>query len=112
MDEDDNRGERRDSLFLLAQLRLGSVEMPVKVRNLSSGGAMIEGATRATKGATVSVNIRNIGWTEGDIAWVEGNRCGIAFRDQIDPLAARTQISGKETTPAPSQRTTAGLRRL
>ena len=112
MDEDDIRRERRDSLFLQAQLRLGSVELPVKVRNLSSGGAMIEGALRATKGAAVSLNLRNIGWIEGDVAWVEGNRCGVAFRDQIDPVAARFQISGKETTPVQRLRPTTDLKRL
>jgi hypothetical protein len=111
MDNEDIRRQRRDSLFLLATLRLGSVELPVKVRNLSSGGAMIVGAADVAKRATVSVNIRNIGWIDGEIAWGEGNRCGIAFREQIDPQAARFQVTAKEPS-LPSQRVTTGPKRL
>ena len=112
MDNENAKRERRDSLFLLATLRLGLVELPVKVRNLSSGGAMLEGVVSAKKGAPVSLNIRNIGWVDGDIAWVEGARCGISFRDQIDPQAARIQISATDSRPAQSQSFRTGLRRI
>ena len=92
----DTRQVDRDSLFLLAQLRIdGQSEMyRVKVRNLSAGGMMAEGVVRVTRGALVEVELRNLGWVEGTVAWKQDNRFGIAFVDEIDPKAARAPVSG------------------
>ena len=101
MADQDHRQLSRDSLFLLADLRLeGEAEAhKVKVRNLSAGGMMAEGAVRAVRGMIASVNIRNIGWVEGEIAWVQGDRCGIAFGEDIDPMIARAPVVAGESTP-------------
>ena len=95
MADNDHRQLSRDSLFLLAELRLeGADEVHrVKVRNLSAGGMMAEGAVGAERGLPVAVQIRNIGWVEGTIAWVQGDRCGIAFADDIDPMIARAPVA-------------------
>jgi hypothetical protein len=89
----DTRQLSRDSLFLLANLKVegdpGENEYRVKVRNLSSGGMMAEGAVKVARGARVSVELRNIGWVEGSVAWKADDRFGIAFIDEIDPLLAR-----------------------
>lgn len=84
----------RDSLFLMADIRVDGLdgEHRIKVRNLSSGGMMGEGPVRIPRGALVEVGIRNIGWVEGSVAWVQDNRFGIAFRDEIDPKIARAPI--------------------
>ena len=81
----------RDSLFLLAELCLEGSDQRyrVKVRNLSAGGMMAEGEARVAAGTKVSLNLRNIGWVEGSVAWVQENRFGIAFRDEIDARAVR-----------------------
>lgn len=101
MAKDEHRSRSRDSLLLLADLRFADAQTPrrVRVRNLSAGGMMAEGAEAAVPGTLVEVNIRNIGWVAGRIAWVEGERCGIAFREAIDPLAARAPVSTGEGTP-------------
>ena len=95
MDESDNRQIARDSLFVMAELRLegSDEEHRIKVRNLSAGGMMGEGTVRVVRGAVIAVNIRNIGWVEGSIAWVQEDRFGIAFRDDIDPKVARAPLS-------------------
>lgn len=97
----EHRTIARDSLFVLAELRLDGVEgeHKVRVRNLSSGGLMVEGAPTSVRGQLAWVNIRNIGWVEGSIAWVEGPRCGVAFREEIDPKVARAPVSSGEGTP-------------
>ena len=41
----------------------------------------------------VSVDLRNIGWVRGSVAWVQDNRFGIAFADEIDPKLARQQTN-------------------
>jgi hypothetical protein len=94
MDSSENRQLARDSLFLMADLRVDGVdgEHRIKVRNLSSGGMMGEGPVRVTRGSVVEVNIRNIGWVEGSVAWVHENRFGVAFRDEIDPTVARMPV--------------------
>lgn len=87
----DTRQVNRDSLFLLAQLRVDGQDglHRVKVRNLSAGGMMAEGDARVMRGSLVAVDLRNIGWVEGTVAWKQDNRFGIAFVEEIDPKLAR-----------------------
>jgi hypothetical protein len=98
MDGNENRQIARDSLFVMADLRLEGLdtEYRIKVRNLSSGGMMGEGAVRVVRGTMVFVNIRNIGWVEGSVAWVQDNRFGVAFRDEIEPKDARATTASGE----------------
>ena len=98
----ETRHIQRDSLFLTAEVRLDGEEAAerVKVRNLSARGMMAEGSMSVLRGARVSINLRNIGWIEGSVAWVHDNRFGIAFAKEVDPKLARTQIGGGEiSTP-------------
>lgn len=99
MDGSENRQIARDSLFLMADLRVDGLdgEHRIKVRNLSAGGMMGEGPVRVLRGAIVDVNIRNIGWVEGSVAWVQDNRFGIAFRDEIDPVIARASVDASSS---------------
>jgi PilZ domain len=101
MDEAEQRQLSRDSLFVMADLRLegSDEEHRVKVRNLSSGGMMGEGSVRVARGEIIQVHIRNIGWVEGSIAWVQDNRFGIAFREDIDPKVARAPTLSGEHSP-------------
>jgi hypothetical protein len=101
MDGNDNRQIARDSLFVMADIRLDGVdgEFRIKVRNLSAGGLMGEGDLRVQRGAPVWINIRNIGWSEGTIAWVQDTRFGVAFREEIDPKVARAPVAAGEGTP-------------
>ncbi len=101
MDEAEQRHIARDSLFVMVDLRLDGSEEEhrIKMRNLSSGGMMGEGTVRVFRGAAISVNIRNIGWVEGSIAWVHESRFGIAFREDIDPKVARAPAAPGEHSP-------------
>lgn len=101
MSDSGNRQLGRDSLFVLAELRIDGVESEqrIRVRNLSAGGLMADGAERIQRGQMVWVNLRNLGWTEGAVAWVQDNRCGIAFREEIDPRLVRAPVSEGTSTP-------------
>ncbi|MDE1468558.1 PilZ domain-containing protein [Aurantiacibacter sp. D1-12] len=92
----DTRQVGRDSLFLLAQVRVDGQDNAsrVKVRNLSAGGMMAEGEMDVIRGARVEVELRNLGWVAGTVAWCQGNRFGIAFVDEIDPKLARAPVAG------------------
>jgi len=103
----DTRQVNRDSLFLLAQLRVDGdgPEYRVKIRNLSAGGAMAEGEVRVMRGAQVSVELRNIGWVEGSVAWKQDNRFGIAFAAEIDPKLVRSPVTAAvDQRPTPYAR--------
>jgi hypothetical protein len=84
----------RDSLLLIAQLRVdgGEAEYRVKVRNLSPAGMMAEGSAPVGRGSLVSVGLRNVGWVEGSVAWKQDDRFGIAFAEEIDPKDARAPV--------------------
>lgn len=85
IDRQDNRRHDRDSLFLVAELRLERDGAPydVKLRNISDSGVMAEGAMRVSRGSRVYVDLRNIGIVAGQVAWAAGDRCGIAFDETI-----------------------------
>lgn len=102
MNDSENRQVTRDSLFLMADLRVDGLDgdYRIKVRNLSAGGMMGEGPVHVVRGAVVFVNIRNVGWVEGSVAWVQDNRFGVAFREDIDPKLARAPV-GVGEDPAP-----------
>lgn len=98
------RSQDRNSLFLKAVLRFpaSGAQGEVRVRNLSSGGLMAEAPLQAARGEAVEINLKNLGWITGKVAWVAESRCGIAFDYPIDPRAARQQIGGgnvDETMP-------------
>lgn len=101
MKDVETRQVNRDSLFLLAQLRVdGSDQLyRVKVRNLSAGGMMAEGLAPVTRGKPVSVELRNIGWVAGNVAWKQDERFGIAFADEIDPRLARAPVAAAAPSP-------------
>jgi hypothetical protein len=103
MDGNENRQIARDSLFVMADLRLPGAEEEhrIKVRNLSAGGMMGEGPVRVLRGARVEINIRNIGWVEGSVAWVQDDRFGVAFGEEIDPKVARAPVAASGTLVAP-----------
>ena len=87
----ETRSVSRDSLFLLANVRVEqkSEQHRVRVRNLSDGGMMGEGPMTVARGNRVEVELRNIGTIMGSVAWVQDHRFGIAFDEEIDSQKAR-----------------------
>ncbi|WP_068076065.1 PilZ domain-containing protein [Novosphingobium lentum] len=102
MTELDHRHLGRDSLFLMADVRLTGtdVEHRIKVRNLSPGGMMAEGPMKVQRGTQLQVNLRNIGWTDGVVAWIQDSRFGIAFFEDVDAKLVRAPVPvGESMTP-------------
>lgn len=99
----DTRNISRDSLFLLGSLRVegSDAEHKIKVRNLSAGGMMTDCALQLTRGARVAIELRNIGWVQGAVAWVQGDRIGVAFDNAIDPKLARPSVSSGKDSSTP-----------
>jgi len=95
MDQVDTRNVNRESLLLLANLRVDGQDTVhrVRIRNLSAGGMMAETDASVARGSRVSVELRNIGWIEGSVAWKQDNRFGIAWVDTIDPGKVREPVT-------------------
>ncbi len=98
MSSSEHRHIARDSLFVMATMRLDGVdgEHRVRVRNLSSGGMMAEGGPKVSRGQTLTVDLRGHGEVQGSVAWVQDSRIGIAFSHEIDPRAARVTSAPTE----------------
>jgi hypothetical protein len=94
------RAEPRDSLFLQAVFtRQGREPLTLRVRNLSSGGLMADCTEPMTKGESIDAEIRGIGTVSGKVAWVGGNRFGMAFEIRVDPKLARKPVGTSAAKP-------------
>lgn len=84
----DDRG--RDSLCLVARLQVvgAETETIVQVRNLSSGGLMVELPEPLEPDSMVRIELSGLGWIAGRIAWQTEGRAGIAFDRPVDPHRA------------------------
>lgn len=78
-----NRRSTRSPVLLSAKVEVNGKEIPVILRNLSSNGALIEGAGLPGDGATTKFH-RNELTVEGRIVWVEGRYAGISFDRELD----------------------------
>lgn len=98
MGDNEHRQIARDSLFVMAELRVDGLpgEHRVRVRNLSAGGLMAECPLAVQRGQMVMIKLRNLGWVEGSVAWVQDSRFGIAFRTEIDPKIARAPATSED----------------
>jgi len=98
--ENPKRDAERDSLFLKTTIHFvnGDTHDNVRVRNISAGGMMAEASIQPNRGDSVEVELRNIGWITGSVAWVATGRFGIAFDHSIDPKLARKPVGQTKTS--------------
>ena len=102
MSDVETRSVSRDSLFLLATLRLEGEQKPhrVRVRNLSDGGMMAEGSLLVQRGLRLEIELRGVGSVGGSVAWVQDKRFGIAFDRDIDAQVARKPSEPTDDAPS------------
>jgi hypothetical protein len=73
-----NRRSRRSPVLLAASIEVDGVFVPVKLRNLSEVGALVEGDRLPSEGA-LTVFERKEMRLPGRVVWVEGKYAGVAF---------------------------------
>ena len=91
-----NRRARRSNVLLAASIEAFGKLIPVKLRNLSTDGALIEGKNLPLEGARV-VFCRNELSVESHIAWVHGEQAGVAFTRKIPSEDVLRNIPGPRT---------------
>jgi hypothetical protein len=78
-----NRTKPRSNVFLSAVIFVGAVPLPVRVRNLSSQGALLDGGSLPSPGARVRL-VRGDLSAEGEVAWQTGGQAGLRFAGEIN----------------------------
>lgn len=68
----------RKNLFLSATAEAAGVSAPVRIRNLSEDGAMIDGPALPEVGSTFLLRRLDVA-VEARVIWNEGGRCGVKF---------------------------------
>ena len=101
---DQNRRSRRSNVLLAASIETSGAAIPVKLRNLSTEGALIEGDSLPVEGSEVMFR-RNELSVGGSIAWVHGKQAGVAF---ARPIAQEDVL---RNIPKPRDRATVPYRR-
>lgn len=74
--------EARKNLFLSATVELGEHSCPVRIRNLSAGGAMFDGPVLPPAGTTIYLRRLEVS-APARVAWSRDGRCGVAFDSAI-----------------------------
>lgn len=100
MDESSSPGKRRSSrsnVLLAATLDLGGASIPVKLRNLSEQGALVEADNLPLEESEIMF-CRNDLRVLGRIAWVNEKQAGIAF---AEPLSTQDVL---RNVPQPRRR--------
>ena len=99
-----NRRSRRSPVLLAASIEIAGTPEPVKLRNLSEEGALIEGERLPLEGTTTFFR-RNELRLKSRIVWVEGRFAGVAF---ARPLKSDEVL---RHVPPPRQRVNPEFRR-
>jgi len=97
------RRARRSPVLLAATIELGGAEHQVKLRNLSSEGALIEGAGDLPEYDSITFCRKDLR-VRARIAWVHGKHAGIAFDKPLEPAEVLRHVPRRESAkPLPSE---------
>ena len=99
-----NRKTRRSNVLMSASLELSGTSMPVKLRNLSADGALVEADKLPVEGTSILFRKGDLS-VPGRVAWVKGRRAGVGFEQKLMPEQLLRHI------PAPRPRVTPDFRR-
>lgn len=78
----DRRSELRSSVFLAASLQFGPVSLPVRVRNISASGALIEAFNLPAPGTRVRLQRGRLE-VSGELGWRDLHLGGLTFEKHI-----------------------------
>lgn len=95
MSEADLRADPRTSIYLAAALYTDGCSSPVKIRNLSATGALLEGAVIPRTGSLVQL-VRGTLIAHGLVAWTTEKRCGLKFSGRVDVQSWRSAPTNVE----------------
>ncbi len=78
-----NRKTNRSNVLFTASLELSGTSTPVKMRNLSSNGALIEGENLPIEGSELLFRKGDLA-VKGRVVWASERHAGIAFQRPLE----------------------------
>ena len=79
-----NRLEARSNIFVMAALYTDRGSTPVRIRNMSRSGALVEAAVLPVAGTQVRLSRGSISVT-GEVMWVDKHKAGVRFDSPTSP---------------------------
>ena len=79
----DPRLDRRANVFLMAVLCTGPNSCPIRIRNLSAHGALLEGSGIPREGSAIVLKRGSLSAT-GEVAWQSNRICGVRFHNELE----------------------------
>jgi diguanylate cyclase (GGDEF)-like protein len=84
----------RQGLLKLAFVQWNGMQFQVRVRNVSGGGAMVEGDRTVPPGSSIQLDLPECGSLGAEVRWSESRRMGLQFAEPLD----LRKMTGKEKT--------------
>jgi hypothetical protein len=114
-----NRKSRRSHVLMSASLRSNGGDQPVKLRNLSEHGALVEADSLPDVGTIVRFRKGDLN-LPARVAWVDNGRAGVAFDAPLDPESVMRHVPSPpprrkldfRRPPIKSQQLSAGERKI
>ena len=99
-----NRKTRRSNVLMSASIELSGKSLPVKLRNLSADGALVEADMLPVEGASIMFRKGEL-CVQGRVAWAKTRHAGISFARKLEPEEVLRHV------PAPRARVKPEFRR-
>ncbi|KRA79369.1 PilZ domain-containing protein [Altererythrobacter sp. Root672] len=81
-EQEGNRAHPRTSMFVLATMAATSASGPIKIRNMSAGGALIEGESLPNIGEPLKL-VRSGLSVSGKVVWRQPRKAGLRFDSEV-----------------------------
>jgi len=98
-----NRKARRSNVLMSASLELSGTSLPVKLRNLSADGALVEADTLPVEGAAILFRKGDLS-VRGRVAWAKTRHAGISFDLKLAPDQVLRHVPAPRARVAPDFR--------
>jgi diguanylate cyclase (GGDEF)-like protein len=74
----------RQGILKVASVQWNGMTIPVRVRNISTGGALLESSRTLPVASAIQLDLPGCGHLGAEIRWAEGKRMGVQFEQEFD----------------------------
>ncbi len=92
----DPRADIRSNVFLSATLLAAGGTLPVRIRNISPTGALLDGAALPAEGSVIRLRRGSL-TVDGEVVWQKDGLCGLRFGAEVvvNDWVRRTEHNGQ-----------------